>query len=112
MSEKTIKRIVELEDEIQLKNKIIEIESKYLAEELNLIKTLAGINTDEIAYELLMKYRGVWEFTGNVGISGDSLIITLPKKEAKERGLKKGTPVFLALKTLRFSEVNPGKKII
>ena len=100
-SGKIIKKIVELEDEIQLKRKIMEIENRCLLEILDLIKKAARVDDDR-AYGLFMKYKGLWEFTGNVGVSGDSLIITLPKKEALARGIKKGTPVLLALKTLKF----------
>ncbi len=96
-----IKKIVELEDEIQLKRKIMEIENRCLMEILDLIKKATRVNDDR-AYNLFMKYKGLWEFSANVGVSGDSFIVTLPKKEALERGIKKGTPVLMALKTLRF----------
>lgn len=99
---KFIKKLVELEDEIQLKKKLLSMEQKCLKDELNLIKKATGIKDDETAYNLLLKYRGVWEFAGNVSTSGDSLIVTLPKKEATKRGFKKGAPVLTAVKKLRF----------
>jgi hypothetical protein len=110
-SGETIRKIVELEDEIQLKRKIIEIESKWLEEEMGLIMKAAGTTADQ-AYNLLMRYRGIWEFTSNVSVSGDSLIITLPKKEAIERGITKGTPLLVALKALRFFEPEISRKMI
>lgn len=103
---------MDIEEETKIKDKIIEIENKCLKEELDLIMELTKTTNREIAYSLLMKYRNIWEFTNNVSTSGDSLIISLPKKEAKKRGIKKGTPLFIALKTLRFFAPEHGKKMI
>ena len=98
----SVKKIIELEDEIKIKEELRAIEKRALEEELNLIMRVTPIETREDAYQLLMKYRQVWEFTANISTSGDSLTVTLPKKEAKERGITKGAPVLVALKTLRF----------
>jgi len=103
---------MDIEDEDKLKSLIIEIENRCLQEEIDLVMDFAKITDPEAAYNLLMGYRDVWEFTSNVSTSGDSLIVTLPKKEAKERGIKKGTPIFIALKMLRFFKPNQSKKII
>jgi len=92
---------MEIPDENSLKKKLAEIEDRCLREEVDLIAKEAKVD-EEMAYDLLMKYRNIWEFTGNVSTSGDSLIVTLPKKEARKRSIKKGTPVFVAMKKLRF----------
>lgn len=101
MSEKIIKKIVDLEDEVQLKKKLKQIENRCVKEELDLIMKIANCNQEQ-AYKLLMSYKDIWEFSSNVSTSGDSLIVTLPKKEAKSRGIEKGKPVLVALKKLRF----------
>jgi hypothetical protein len=103
---------MDTEEEKILKSKITEIENKCLNEELALIMEHAKITDRESAYNLLIKYRQIWEFTQNVSTSGDSLIITLPKKEARLRGIKKSTPVFVALKTLRFFAPSGEGKLI
>lgn len=103
---------MELAEENQLRKKIVEIENRSLEEELDLIMSITKITNREIAYNLLAKYRNVWEFTNNVSTSGDSFIITLPKKEARERGIKKGTPVLVAVKKLKFFEPEQSKKLI
>jgi len=99
----TISKIVELEDEIQLKRKLIEIENRCLREQLDLIKKAARVD-EHSAYALLNEYKNVWEFVRNISTSGNSLVIVLPKKGAKNKGLKAGTPVLVALKPLRFKE--------
>ncbi len=95
---------IDIKDEDIVKEKINEIENDCLRQELEVIMKHMKVNRDQ-AYTLLMKYRDIWEFTNNVSTSGSSLIITLPKKDAKEKGIEKGTPVFIALKRLRFKHI-------
>ncbi|MFC1774936.1 hypothetical protein ACFLZN_01325 [Nanoarchaeota archaeon] len=91
-------------DEDYIKEKINEIENKCLMEELDVIMKRLNVTKEE-AYDFLMNLRDIWEFTSNVSSSGSSLVITLPRKEAKERGIEKGSPVFVAMKRLRFGKI-------
>ncbi|MBT4540248.1 hypothetical protein HOC35_01925 [Candidatus Woesearchaeota archaeon] len=100
------------EDEKKLKQKITEIETNCINQQLDLIMSFTKTTNRDLAYNLLMKYRDIWEFTSNVSTSGDSLVITLPKKEAKQKGIEKGTPIFIALKKLRFFSASTDKKVL
>ena len=91
-------------DEEFIKEKINEIENRCLLEELDVIVQRLKVTREE-AYNILMNLRDIWEFTSNVSKSGSSLVVTLPRKEAKERGIEKGSPVFVALKRLRFGKI-------
>ena len=93
---------MDMEEEDELKEELIKEETKCLKSELGMIMGKGAAPSEDAAYDLLMKYKNVWEFSTNVSTSGDSLIITLPKKEAITRGIGKGTPVLVALKRLRF----------
>ena len=86
--------MVDIQDEEIVKEKINEIENRALREQLQVIMEHMKVTRQE-AYNLLIRYREIWEFTGNVSSSGKSLTITLPKKEAKEQGIEKGSPVFV-----------------
>ena len=94
--------------EEELKKGLYEIENRNLKEQLELIMGKTKTVDPMIAYDLLAKYRDVWEFVGNVSKSGDSYVITLPKKAAKEHGIQKGRSVMVSLKVLRFKENKPG----
>lgn len=104
--------IMDVEDESKLKRKLAEIENRCLREQLELIMKEAKAENADVAYDLLVKYKNIWEFTNNVTTSGDSLVLTLPKKAAKEKGIGKGTPVFVALKKLKFFSQDDTKKMI
>lgn len=92
----------DLNDEIELKEKIKEIDNNCLLEKINLVLEKMNLASQEQALELLEKYNDSWTFTNNVSTSGDSFIVVLPKRKARERGISKGTPVLVSVKTLRF----------
>ena len=93
---------MEIEDETKLKKQLFEIEDQAFQEQLNLIMNSTKITEEEIAYKLLMNYRNVWNFTCQVSTSGNSVVITLPKKKVKEKGIGKGSNLLVSIKPLRF----------
>ena len=95
---------MDINDEEYIKEKINEIENRCLMEELDVIMRRLNVTKEE-AYDFLMNIRDIWEFTSNVSSSGTSLVITLPRREAKERGIGKGNPVFVAMRRLRFGKI-------
>lgn len=85
-----------------LGEKLRELENNCFKEQIKLILKESKVKDPEIAYSLLLKHKDSWEFAANISKSGDSFVITLPKKEAKKRKLKKNAPVLVALKPLHF----------
>jgi hypothetical protein len=92
---------MELEDEGDLKRKLKDIEHNAFLEKINVVMQEANV-TEAEAIQLLEKYNDTWTFTNNVSKSGDSFIVTLPKKEARFRGIKKSTPLLVSVRILRF----------
>jgi len=94
---------MDLENELELKRKLKELDHNCLLDKINLIIKELNLSTEEQALELIQKYKESWTFTKNVSTSGDSLIVTLPKKKAKELGINQNTPVLVSIKKLRFN---------
>ncbi len=95
---------MDLEDETELRSRIREIDNICLLEKINLLMDKLNLHSQEQALQLLERYKNTWTFTSNVSKSGDSFMVTLPKKKARELGIDKGTPTLVSVKVLRFHE--------
>lgn len=92
---------MDMGQELELRRKIKELDHHCYTEKINLLLREAGLSTPEQAQDLLEKYHHAWTFAQNVSTSGDSFIVILPKRKARELGLGKGTPVLVTIVPLR-----------